>query len=179
MSKLCRWSWHSGDSSKRLSLRARSLCVTNRHTASAASTDSVFESAYANVEQAFTQADKLPITLPEGVHGRYFINPVARTLITRILFMKCCALYTEILRRQGPYIKSWMPSSYVDDMCQLTCGWLPYCLQIKRHYGRFQEGATRAFFVTRFETATWKLSNVQVLRISMKDADALSKNCHS
>jgi hypothetical protein len=119
------------------------------------------------------------LTLPEGVHGRYFINPVARTLITRILFMKCCALYTEILRRQGPYIKSWMPSSYADDMCQLTCGWLPYCLQIKRHYGRFQEGATRAFFVTRFETATWKLSNVQVLRISMKDADALSKNCHS
>ena len=69
------WSWDSGDSSKLLPLRARSVCVANRHTASAASTGSVFESAYANVEQAFTQADKLPITLPEGVNGRYLINP--------------------------------------------------------------------------------------------------------
>ncbi len=32
-------------------------------------------------------------------------------LITRILCMKCYALYTEIPHRQEPYIKPWMPSS--------------------------------------------------------------------
>jgi hypothetical protein len=30
---------------------------------------------------------------------------------TRILCMKCCALYMEIPRRQEPYIKPWMSSS--------------------------------------------------------------------
>jgi hypothetical protein len=62
-----------------------------------------------HIEQAFLQADKLL----EGVNGRYFINPTskrgAQMPTTRILCMKCCDLYTEIPRRQEPYIKSWMP----------------------------------------------------------------------
>jgi hypothetical protein len=62
-----------------------------------------------DIEQAFLQADKLM----EGVNGRYFINPPPgdQMLTTRILCMKCCDLYTEIPRRQEPYIKPWMPFS--------------------------------------------------------------------
>ena len=44
-------------------------------------------------------------------------------LTTRILCMKCCDLYTEIPRRQEPYIKPWMPflrAKVVDD-CLIDC----------------------------------------------------------
>jgi hypothetical protein len=60
-----------------------------------------------DIEQVFLQTDKLM----EGVNDRYFTNPPPGSpdATTRILCMKCCDLYTEIPRRQEPYIKPWMP----------------------------------------------------------------------
>jgi hypothetical protein len=62
-----------------------------------------------DIEEAFLQADKLM----EGVTADTLStrHPGAQMLTTSILCMKCYALYTEIPRRQEPYIKPWMPSS--------------------------------------------------------------------
>jgi hypothetical protein len=77
-----------------------------------------------DIEQAFLQTDKLMEGVNDELDGQvdgwskiqwYFINPPPGSpgdnLVTRTLCMKCCDLYTEIPRRQEPYIKLWMPFS--------------------------------------------------------------------
>jgi hypothetical protein len=68
--------------------------------------------------------------------------PTPQMLTTRLLCMKCCALYTEIPRRQESYIKLWMPSSRVkgstlSDLRNLCRKGLTVCNMLKTSMCQF------------------------------------------
>ena len=60
-----------------------------------------------DIEQAFLQADKLP----EGVNGRYFIQPppVAQTLKTEMLCTRFAALFMVTPLHHALCTRPWTP----------------------------------------------------------------------